>query len=254
MTTDEQTTALARIREVDRMDEEQIMATLSGEDVSEYVYSFVDGRGRKQEGLSWAGVRELAQHRGNIIMEQPIVEELENEYRVMAKAVDLDRNIAVWGGTHQPKKMKLKSGQQVPDDFAFEKAIAKAQRNAVKNLLPMAVVKKVIAMLTEGAPAAKPQRNGAPAQGAIDAPKAKKAPANPSQTPAVRSEADIRPEEVFAFAEDLGFSRDQVDIILGMTLGKWRDAGHTCREAVEAIKEYADSHTAEDPADPGIDK
>ena len=69
MTTD-QGTALARVEEVDRQDESQIMRHMSGELVTEYVYKFTDGaRRREQKGLSWAGTRELAQLLGSIEVE-----------------------------------------------------------------------------------------------------------------------------------------------------------------------------------------
>ena len=146
--------ALARIKEVDRMDEAQILAIMAGTMVEEYFYEFTDGRGRKQRGLSWAGIRELAQLRGNIVLDQPIVEERADHYRVMVKATDLERNVSVWGGTHQPTMQRVHARdhqgkttgeyRDVPDEYAYEKAISKAQRNAIRNLMPVTVVSKLM--------------------------------------------------------------------------------------------------------------
>ena len=140
----------ANIKEIDRKDDQQILASLGGELIDEYVYSFKDGRGRTQEGLSWAGVRELAQLRGNITLSKPEIEDHPDYIRAMVMATDLDRNVSMWGGTHQPKMIKPRDGDPYPDEFAFEKAVSKAQRNAIKNIMPTAVVKGVIAKLKGG--------------------------------------------------------------------------------------------------------
>lgn len=149
----EEATALAiqaRIAEVERKDEDQIVALMGGHLVTEYVYSFKDGSGRTQEGLSWAGIREMAQLRGNIILGKPEIEDHPDYIRAMVMATDVLNNVTVWGGTHQPKMIKPKSGNPYPDDFAFEKAVSKAQRNAIKNLMPMGAVRDVIAKLKGG--------------------------------------------------------------------------------------------------------
>ncbi len=156
--------ALARIRETDQRDEEQIIALLAGELVHEYVYEFKDGAGRTQRGLSWAGIREYSQYRGNFRIEKPEVEDLGDAFRVMVQATDLDRNVTLWAGTHQPKSIRLRDGRGViADDFAYEKAISKAQRNVIKNLMPVTVVAKVIEEMTGGRPLAGGRGNGRPA-------------------------------------------------------------------------------------------
>ena len=134
---DAQEHALARIQEMDRRDEEQIISLLAGDLVHEYVYEFRDGAGRTQRGLSWAGIREYSQYRGNFRIEKPEVEDLGDAFRVMVQATDLDRNVTLWAGTHQPKSIRLRDGKGViADDFAYEIAISKAQRNVIKNLMP----------------------------------------------------------------------------------------------------------------------
>ena len=169
---DAQEHALARIQEMDRRDEEQIISLLAGDLVHEYVYEFRDGAGRTQRGLSWAGIREYSQYRGNFRIEKPEVEDLGDAFRVMVQATDLDRNVTLWAGTHQPKSIRRKDGGVVQDDFAYEKAISKAQRNVIKNLMPMTVVAKVIDQMTGGQSLNRPPGNGRPAK-AVRAPESK---------------------------------------------------------------------------------
>ncbi|MBA7569796.1 hypothetical protein ES708_11537 [subsurface metagenome] len=146
----EETTALVirRIHEIERLDENQILASLAGDVINEYIYQFTDSRGRKIAGLSWAGTKEIAQHRGNIVIENIDIQDRDDYIRVVAKATDLDRNVSMFGGCHQPSTMKIKKEGggyvSVPDDFAFQKAIAKAQRNAIKNLIPATLITKLM--------------------------------------------------------------------------------------------------------------
>ena len=146
----EQDTALALIREVDRRDDEQIIVELGGGQVEEFYYSFTDSLGRKQEGMSWAGFREMAWHRGNLQLGQPQITEGVDEngrayWRVMTSVTDLERNLTLWAGTHQPKEYARRdTGELVEDAFAYEKGISKAQRNALKNIIPVSVVRQAI--------------------------------------------------------------------------------------------------------------
>ena len=147
---------IERIREVDRKDEAQILLEMAGQYIQEYVYQF-PMKGGVQRGLSWAGTRELAQLRGNIVLAEPQVTDGGDHWRVVVMATDLQRNISLWGGTHQPKVMRVhildvqgnRTGEVrlEPDEHAFEKAIAKAQRNAIKNLIPISVQKQLIERL-----------------------------------------------------------------------------------------------------------
>ncbi len=158
---------LRQIREVDRMDEEQILASLHGapEIVPDFVYSFRDRSGKTQKGLSYAGTREVMFMRGNIRVAEPVVTE-HPDYsapdggyiRAMVQATDMERNISLWGGVHQPYNQWVwledeetakragrdRKGEYQPDSYAFQKAIAKAQRNAIKNVLPASVINAII--------------------------------------------------------------------------------------------------------------
>ncbi|MBA7560656.1 hypothetical protein ES708_02285 [subsurface metagenome] len=150
---------LQQIREIDQRDEVQIMSELAGETLQEYYYEVVrfDRRQKRQirkVKLSWAGVREVARNRGNIILDYPVITETEKDWRVVVKATDLVRNFTVFGGCHQTKKMKvsttdeatgeIKNGKFIDDDYAFEKAISKAQRNALDKCIPADYMAKAI--------------------------------------------------------------------------------------------------------------
>lgn len=157
----EETTALIlhRIQEIERRDDNQVLASLAGEAIKEYAYHFKDSNGRPVTGLSWAGIKEIAQLRGNIVVQDVDIQEQEDFIRVVVRAADLDRNISVFGGCHQPKKMRVKkddgSYTLVPDDFCFQKALSKAQRNAIKSLLPTTLLTKMMEVYLGKRPPAK---------------------------------------------------------------------------------------------------
>lgn len=142
---------LQQIKEIDARDESQIMAELAGETLSEYFYEVVryDRRQKKnirKVKLSWVGTREVARNRGNIMLDEPQITETDTHWRIVVKATDLVRNFTVFGGCHQPKMMKMTdvdkdSGEVigdkiVRDDYAFEKGLSKAQRNALDKCIP----------------------------------------------------------------------------------------------------------------------
>jgi len=158
----DQVTALqvARIAEIDRRDEQQMIAIMAGEFIDEYTYDFKDRGGRAQRGISYAGTREMAQMRGNIICGKPDIQDCDDHWRVMVQATDLVNNVSLWGGCHQPKRMKVNvrdnngriTGEVIEQDdpFAFEKAIGKAQRNAIKNVMPHTAILKILDRLSSG--------------------------------------------------------------------------------------------------------
>lgn len=206
MTQESTALAIARVEEIDRKDDDQIIAHMSGELVDEYVYSFQMGN-TTVRGLSWAGIREMAQERGNIHLEKPDVQETDDYIRVMVKATDLERNVSVWGGTHQPKMMKLRDGGSRPDDFAFEKAVSKGQRNAIKNLMPVTVVRDVINRLTGGAPSGNGSRK------AVSAPRGQQGGRGPGQR------AQDPWNKFWTDVADIGKTRDDVINVCGGQAG-----------------------------------
>jgi len=141
--------ALATIRVSEEDEDRALMEILGGELVNKYVYSFPQG-GTTILGLSFAGYREWASWRGNFKMDKPEVEDLGDEFRVMVQVHDLERNVSIWAGTHQPKMQTFRDRNRKPepDPYAYEKAISKAQRNALKNLMPVTMVEAAIAKFT----------------------------------------------------------------------------------------------------------
>lgn len=142
---------VAQIHEVEQKDENQVMAELAGETVEEYIYeTWVKVPGQREKvrkvNLSWVGTREVARNRGNIILDTPDVTETDDSWRIVVRATDLTRNFTVFGGCHQPKKMKVNefdestgeiTGSHLEqDDYAFQKGLSKGQRNALKLCIP----------------------------------------------------------------------------------------------------------------------
>jgi len=157
---DEMTNAmLAQIQEVERKDERQVLAELAGETIEEYIYETevwnpkTKRRDRKVR-LSWVGVREVARSKGNIVLADPIISETDDHLRIVVKATDLTRNFTVFGGCHQPKKMKVNdvdktsgeiTGFHLEDDpYYFTKGLSKAQRNAMNPCIPADYAVKMI--------------------------------------------------------------------------------------------------------------
>ena len=122
-------------------DEALIIADLEDRYIEEFVYSFQQG-GKTVTGLSWKGVQEAAREMGGIQvpMEKVKIDETETHVHVIVEAIDSNRDASRLGSASQPKQMTVK-GKQVDDPFAYQKAISKAQRNAMMQLIPQTVIK-----------------------------------------------------------------------------------------------------------------
>jgi len=142
---------LKQIAEIEQRDESQVLAELAGEQIEEMIYTVetYDRRQRKKikrARLSWAGVKEVARSRGNIVLAEPVVTDLDATIRIMVKATDLTRNFTVFGGCQQPRKMKVNdvdpdSGEIIAfhyedDAYCFQKGLSKCQRNALTLCIP----------------------------------------------------------------------------------------------------------------------
>jgi len=152
------TLMLNQISEIEERDNNQILAELAGETLDEYVYDVVtyDRKAKKEKRtvkLSWVGTREMMQVRGNIAMSGPDITDQDGYIRMVIRATDLKRNVSVFGGIHQLKTMKVKTydehgkplGEQLQDDpFYFQKALSKAQRNAIQAVMPASFIAKMI--------------------------------------------------------------------------------------------------------------
>ncbi len=132
----------------EKRDEDQIQKELMGELVSTMIYRF-DVSGREVVGLSWVGVKEAARHHGGIIVEEPKITEDEEKYTVLVKAKDVYNNIEMWGTSQQKKIMDTKYGKK-EDIFALQKALSKAQRNAIRQLLPEKYITMILDRFAKG--------------------------------------------------------------------------------------------------------
>lgn len=157
-------------RAMDRADEELILDELMGRQLGVMVYSFPQD-GKKLTDLSYAGVAEgvrTLNARGmakiRIAPVPPVIEEFVQDgrpmVRVMVYGEDQLTGGGDWGTAVEPTRMKLKKatadkrrtkGEQIPEDdtvfdkFAVTKALSKAQRNALKPLLPVEIVQALVA-------------------------------------------------------------------------------------------------------------
>jgi len=126
-------------------DDNQVLAEMEGKYLEEFVYSFtVDGGKRNVTGLSWAGVKEVVRSAGNIEVEDLKITETDKTYRVLAKGRDTIRNVSMFGIAEQSKMMRLKSGDLVEDMHSLSKCVSRAQRNALRVLIPEATIKMTI--------------------------------------------------------------------------------------------------------------
>jgi len=127
---------------MERKDEDQILSEMKGNVIQEFVYSFKQGQ-REITGLSYAGVKQIALEMGNIHCSEPVISELNGSFVCKVKAVDVAKNLEMWGVSSQPKQMKTRWGNQ-SDDFAVQKAVSKAERNALRKLMPERLIVEMI--------------------------------------------------------------------------------------------------------------
>lgn len=121
--------------EIEKRDEAQILKEIQGTMLDEFVYSFQSG-GRKVTGLSWAGVKETARKMGSVQVVDLEITDMGDFWMATAKAIDLETRLAVYGVSTQTKMMQLKDGKVVLDNFAVQKCVSKAQRNAIRSVIP----------------------------------------------------------------------------------------------------------------------
>ncbi|MDI6841042.1 MAG: hypothetical protein QMD71_09400 [bacterium] len=142
-----------------RMDEEdecQIVRSLRGEVINDFVYSFKDGD-NEVTGLSIAGIENVCRQAAKIgeffrVIGMPVVYDSGDYIEVIVKVgrftinrdgkeVELDSAI---GAKREYKFTRLPSGKIVADPFYFEKAVSKAERNGKRKLLPEKLINKLI--------------------------------------------------------------------------------------------------------------
>ena len=129
---------VAEYEVLDQVDDRAIVEMMTGQAIEDYVYSFKQG-GRTVEGLTLAGINEAANRRGGIQIDSVEYEEREHSWLAIAKATDTVTGSSRYGAYEQTKVMGNRS-----DPHAFTKAIHKAQRNAIKQLIPVHVIRDVL--------------------------------------------------------------------------------------------------------------
>ena len=209
-------------QQLDRLDEEQILAELQGAVLDQYVYSFKSG-GRQVTGLSWAGVKHIASRMGGVQCDLLQLTDTGDAYLVVVKATAPDGASRI-GAAEQPKVQKTRGGEQ-PDPFALPKAVSKAQRNAIRALLPESLIAEVIKMHQQQ-PARRP------------ASKAK------TPEPARWTHNTSTVARMFDEAKKIGLS--QSDVHLALLVEDVREFTGTKAEAWKMIEDYAARRTEYD--------
>jgi hypothetical protein len=138
---------------VDQYEDDTILGIVAAGTKAAFVYEFPGGEGGKPiRGLTVQGIDEAANYRGGIDVDRPDVEETDVSYVCMVKVTDTRHGSSRWGCFEQPKEITLKKGGTRPDPHARIKAVSKAQRNALRKILPQKWQQDAIAYLCgEGA-------------------------------------------------------------------------------------------------------
>ncbi len=147
---------------MERADEAMIEKEIKGEFLDQMVYSF-EIAGKRIVGLSWVGVKEVVRRMGNIRVLDPMITETDTLFQVICKARDEIRNLEMFGVSRQSKKARRKDGSEYDDEFALHKALSKAQRNAIRAVIPEVFIKTAIDEFllrkNSGAPTRTPTQN-----------------------------------------------------------------------------------------------
>jgi hypothetical protein len=138
-----------RFEIMERRDEEQILAEAQGNIINEMFYKFKVS-GREVTGISWVGTKEIARRYGGIKIALPQVETDEEYVHASVAATDTKNDLTLIGTSSQPRIMKLRDGGEKVDPFARVKAVSKAQRNAIRALIPETFLLEMEKTFTRG--------------------------------------------------------------------------------------------------------
>ena len=129
------TTEKTEFEAMEVLDEEQIVNEMKGHVIDKYFYEFSG-----VVGISWAGIkwvsRKLSDQGHGIDICDLQTTSTNDAYEVIAIAQDINTKERRYGASTQAKMMQLRDGSEKPDPFALQKAISKAQRNAIRNFIP----------------------------------------------------------------------------------------------------------------------
>ena len=129
---------------MEKKDENQILAELQGAYLDKFVYSFKQGN-KDVVGISWAGIKEIAYRIGEIDTVIEKYEETEDSYIFIVKATNKGVGSRL-GVSQQPKQFS--NGKL--DPFALQKALSKAQRNAIRGVIPEATIEQYLKTFMDG--------------------------------------------------------------------------------------------------------
>lgn len=159
----------------DLADEEMIQGEILGAALQHYIYEFENG-GKSVKGLSLSGTRETVRRinkspssgsKIRISPEPPIINR-DVEYNgrkgieILVYAEDLLSGGGNWGNAFEPYKKVGKGGRTYDNTFAERVALSKAQRNAIRGLIPEKLVTEMIHRLASENKGANVRRIEAP--------------------------------------------------------------------------------------------
>jgi len=142
MTPDNSLATTEQYIEMERRDEDQILNELQGNILKEMFYETRD----KKTVVSWIGIKEIARTYGGIDVNLVEKTDLGEHWFVVVKATDKKNSYSMLGASTQAKMMdvydsnekgvKLDTTHKESDPFVLQKAFSKAQRNAIRALIP----------------------------------------------------------------------------------------------------------------------
>jgi len=127
---------------MERRDEEQIIKELLGGVDDTWVYFIIRG-GKEIPVLSYVGIKECMRQYGHIRMTDLLIVETDKGFRATVKAVDDITHCEMFGVSAAAYDMDTSRGSKI-DEFALQKAVSKAQRNAGRAVLPENVIAKIV--------------------------------------------------------------------------------------------------------------
>jgi len=112
-------------QDLEKRDEDQILAEMRGEILEDLVYD-ITIQSRRVTNLSYAGIKEAIRRRGHVEILEYRTEETDKEVRAILRVRDLDNRIDVLGASSAAKDKP----------FGYTLAVNKAERNAFAKLIP----------------------------------------------------------------------------------------------------------------------
>jgi len=129
--------------EMERRDEEQILAEIQGKVIDEMFYEFKMG-GRTVTGISFVGTKEIARRYGKIETEFVTLQDLGDQWMSVFKATDKQTGTTLTGSSTILKIRVKRDGTEEPNTFAIQTVNSKAQRNAIRAVIPETYILEMI--------------------------------------------------------------------------------------------------------------